>query len=236
MPIKSSVVILIFLTVTYFLFPDNDYNIFLKENDSEILNDLFTLNVGVMNFRNIGDIQNIDPVDSETIVEVIKNELEDVKLARLNRKAATLKAIEVYLSRHGDVTSDIEKKAYSNLDFFKDKVYYSNDNTEQSLIYEVFLEFNKSTDFFQITKKWFENIENPLYSLNISEPFERILKKEGDICRTKTANDKGPLDFLFYGELEKIDNVYFVNIYAYSELLKRRVADIAFVAESKDTA
>ena len=217
-----------------------ELNPFLKKNNSLLLTEMFTINIGIMKFKNVGNLQVIDPLDSESVVNSIKNELEKVKAIKLSRKAAVLKALNVYFNKIGDINNTEEEKENNKnedhkeeMQFLKRKVFYSKENLEQNSVYEVFLKLRKDDDFGEIAKLWFENIENPFYIKNISEPFERILKSEEDICMMKKANDKGPLDFLFYGEIERIDNIYFVTINVYSALLNKKVEEFSYVADSE---
>ncbi len=49
----------------------------------------------------------------------------------------------------------------------------------------------------------------------------------------KKENNKSPLDFLFHGEIERIDNFYFVTFYIYSALLNKKVEEFSFVSDSE---
>lgn len=221
--------IILFVFITAFISPEQELNQFLKSNDSTLLNEIFTVNTGIMKLKNLGNISQIDPLDAESVVNTIKNELENVRAVRLSKQAAVIKAIEVYLTKNQEDQDKTNKAS-----FFKRKVFYSSEKTDQSLVYEVFLELRKNNDFNQIVKQWFENLENPFYIQNISDPFDRILKNNEDICKNVKINEKGPIDFLVHGDIEKIDKLYFINIYFYSGLLKKNLAEVSFVSESKD--
>lgn len=210
--------------------PDEKLNPFLRKNNSLLLTELFTVNIGIMRFKNIGDLRAINPLDSENVVNSIKNELEKVRAIQLSRKAAVLKAMNVYLSR-GDNTGDEIKKA--DMEFLKRRIFYSNENLEQTSVYEVFLKLRSKSEFEKIVKQWFENIENPFYITNISEPFDRILKSNEEICLMKTTKKNVPLDFLINGEIEKIDNIYFITIYVYSALLNKNVAEYSYITDKE---
>lgn len=210
--------------------PDELLNPFLKKNNSSLLTEMFTVNIGIMRFKNIGDLKAINPLDSENVVNNIKNELENVRAIQLSRKAATLKAMNVYLSR-GDNTDDTNKK--DNMEYLKRRIFYSKENLEQTSVYEVFLKLRKNPDFEKVAKQWFENIENPFYIANILKPFDRMLQSNEDICLLKTTKKKVPLDFLINGEIEKIDDIYFVTVYVYSALLNKNVAEYSYIADKE---
>ena len=223
-------VILILCFFFYCIFYNSakeDLILFLKKNDSPILNELFTVNTGIMELKNIGNIKTIDPLDSQNVVNSIKSVLEKAPAIRLSKKEAVLKAINVFISK-------LEEKDKEKALFLKRKFFYSEEDASRSLIYELFLEFRRNEKFYPIAKQWFENIENPFYIQNISVPFKRVIKSEDEICKTQKANEKGPLDFLIHGEIEKIDNLYFVTIFVYSGLLKRRIKEFSFVSDSEN--
>jgi len=202
-------------------------NTFLEKNDDELLTKLFTVNVGIMNFKHIGNIKSINPLDSQNCINAIKLVIEKIPSIKLNRKAAAVKAANVLLEKTNE---DKKEKP----DFIKRKLLFSDWRTDQNIIYELFLELRKHEEFYPIARKWFENIENPFYVLNISDPMERILLNEEQICQDLKVNNEGPIDFLIHGEIEKIDNIYFITIFIYSNLLKKRVKEISFVTDSEN--
>lgn len=210
--------------------PDDQLNPFLRKNNSSLLTEMFTVNIGIMRFKNIGDLKAINPLDSENVVNSIKNELENVRAIQLSRKAAVLKAMNVYLSR-GDNTGDEVKR--DNMEFLKRRIFYSKENLEETSVYEVFLKLRNKPDFEKIAKQWFENIENPFYIKNISEPFDRVLKSNEEICLMKKTKKNVPLDFLINGDIEKIDNIYFITVYVYSALLNKNVAEYSYIADKE---
>jgi hypothetical protein len=217
----------VFFSFSLFSAINTDYNDFLKNNESQLLGDLFTLNIGIMKLKNIGNINLIDPLDSQNVTNTIKNVLDKVPSAKLTRKEASLKAVNIYLSK----LKDTEKQ---DALFMKEKLTYMDNFSTSNTLFEFFLMLKKHNDFSPIIKKWFENIENPFFALNISLPFDRILLNEETICETQKVNDKGPIDILIYGEIEKIDKVYFITIFVYSYLLQKKITDISFVSDSEN--
>ncbi len=224
---KKIILICIILFSLTSISPEIKLNNFLEKNNSPLLNDLFTMNIGIMKFKGIGNLREINPLDSQNMVNAIKNVLEKVPAVRLSRKEAVIKAIDIYASK-------LKENEKDPILFLKTKLFYSDLMTDSNLMYEFFLKLKDNTDYSPIAKAWYENIENPFYILNISEPFDRIVLNEENVClRTKTSNNT-PLDYLISGEIEKIDKLYFITIYVYSNLLKRRINEIYYVTGSQN--
>ena len=113
----------------------------LTKDEEKILNDLFTVNIGIMKFKYLGNIRDINPVDSQTLVNSIKLELDKVKNIRLDKKSAVLKALSVYTDMVGfssgsssssasstaSETQRITEKEKKNeqLEFLKQKLFFS---------------------------------------------------------------------------------------------------------------
>ncbi len=214
-----------------------DYNDFLKKTDNQLLIDLFTLNIGIMKFKTIGNINLINPLDSQNVLNSIKNVLEKVPAAQLSRKEACIKATDIYISK-------LKEGEQQDALFLKDKFFYMNNYNSTGAVYELFLLLNKNKDFEPVARSWFENIENPFFALNIPEPpssspsssfaMERILLSNDAICESQKTNGKGPLDILISGEIERIDKTYFITIFVYSQLLKKILKEISYVSDSEN--
>ncbi|MCK4797299.1 MAG: PEGA domain-containing protein [Spirochaetes bacterium] len=226
----SNKLIFIFHFIIYcniFIFSTTGLNNFLERNDSPLLNELFTVNIGIMKLKTVGNPLAVNPVDRQNVMDSFKNVLEKVPVIKLSRKAAVLKALKVYISKVKD--ADKEKGL-----FLERRLLFSGESIDKTLVYELFLEFRKNKEFYSIAKQWFENLENPFYVLNISKPFDRIIKSEDKICDIQKVNNKGQLDYLIYGEIEKIDNLYFITIFIYSCLLQKTVKEFSFVSDSEN--
>ncbi len=198
-------------------------NPFIDNSDDAMLKELFTANIGIMKFKKIGRLQLINPLDVQNVENSIKNVLDKIPAIKLTKKAAVLKSIDVYTKKIGTTYLTQKEKA----DYLQRKFFF-NETLDQNLIYELFLEFRSNKDYIYIAKKWYENLENASYSLNITRPFDRSVLNNDEIC---TANN---LDILISGEIEKIDKLYYVNLYVYSNLLKLKILDIAFVSGSEN--
>jgi len=144
---------------------------FFLTNNSEALKDLFTLNIAIMKLKNIGNLQQINPIDSQNVVNGIKILMEKIPAGTLSLNEAKIKAINVLINK----LSETDKEAARLLRL---KLYYTFENDDKDLLNELFKEFKKLQEFENIRQVWFENINNPFYALNISSPLERIIKTE----------------------------------------------------------
>src|SRR4030042_3625151 len=180
-------------------------NPFIDNSDDAMLNELFTANIGIMKFKKIGRLQLINPLDVQNVENSIKNVLDKIPAIKLTKKAAVLKSIDVYSKKIGATFLTQKEKA----DYLQRKFFF-NETLDQNLIYELFLEFRTHKDYTYIAKRWYENLENPSYSLKITKPFDRSVLNNDEIC---IANN---LDILITGEIEKIDKLYYINLFVYS--------------------
>jgi len=198
-------------------------NPFIDNSDDAMLRELFTTNIGIMKFKKIGRLQLINPLDVQNVENSIKNVLDKIPAIKLTKKAAVLKSIDVYSKKIGATYLTQKEKA----DYLQRKFFF-NETLDQNLIYELFLEFRSDKNYTYIAKRWYENLENPSYSLKITKPFDRNILNNDEIC---IANN---LDILISGEIEKIGNIYYINLFVYSNLLKIKILDIAFVSGSEN--
>ncbi|HPO50668.1 MAG TPA: PEGA domain-containing protein, partial [Spirochaetota bacterium] len=222
-----------FASLPFFLFSVDIIPDLLKNTDSQLLKDMFKCNVGIMRLKSVGKISKINPLDSQNAVNSIKNNLDEVTSIRLTKKAGALKAL-IYLK------SKLNEGEKKEIELLERKIRNSGENIDNSYIYELFLFMKKNPQFLQIAKQWFENYFNPFYLINIEKPFLRTTKDDKFICETETLkvsdneNAKGKLDFLFSGTIEKIDDIYFINIYAYSYFDDKIIADFSIVSDGQN--
>lgn len=218
---------LVFFASSIELVPD-----FLKKTDSQVLKDIFSCKIGIMQLKNVGKYNIINPLDSQNVVNTIKNNLDMVPTINLTEKSAVLKAFYIYKSK----LSDSEK---NNIQLLERKLLNSDNDIDNSLIYDFFLLLKNNNQFFQIAKQWFENYNNPFYTIQITKPFQRISKEDNLICEmdsfkiNDTETAKGKLDFLFSGTIEKIDGLYFINIYVFSYYDNKIISSFSFVSDSQ---
>ena len=212
------------------LHPDSKYFKFLDDKTKLQIDELFTFNIGIVNLRYIGNINTINPIDSDNAILTIKNILSEIPAVKLNKKSSVLKAIRYYNQKKNPQNS--KDKIDIDMNLIERKFYFSDTNIDNSIIYEVFLKFKKDTDFNTVAKLWFENHQNPFYTPLLSSTITRQLKDEKSICdANKTA--RGTLDMLITGDIEKIENLYILTFYVYSRLLDKRIATFSVVSDSE---
>jgi hypothetical protein len=206
---------------------------FIKRSDSTVLKDLFTLNVGIMDLKEIGKVNQINPIDRQNVSTSIKNVLESVPLVNLSNRDSIVKAINNYKAKLDDTGK-------TRIDFLEKKIKFSNELVDRSYSYQFYLEMKNNGTFTSIAKNWYDNYDNPIYSLFVAKPFDRTFADDKTICEiTKLTDSKGVardgnIDFLFSGEMEKIDNYYFIRIYIYSYLQNKLIDDFSLVADSEN--
>ena len=223
-------IIFLFLVILIVNIPAQADNIvpelFVK-NDSEILKEMFTLNIGIMRFKENGKITAINPLDSDNAVNSIKNALDTVTVADLTKKDAVYKAVLSLKSKLGDT----EKNKY---DILERKISYSGGNIDNNLIYELFLELKKNQNYAGVSKTWFENYDNPFYMIKTGMPLERVFYDDRTVCEMKNSQNKAPLDMLISGEIEKVEKRYFISVYFYSYLKNKVVKTFSVVTDSEN--
>ena len=64
---KISFLFLLLIFSSVLLFSEKMPNFFLEREESDILNKLFVVNTGIMKFKKNGNINDIKPLDSESI-------------------------------------------------------------------------------------------------------------------------------------------------------------------------
>lgn len=216
---KKFFLLFLYILFNFFLFSNTDYkNYFYDTTDDKAIKDLFSINIGIMNLKKTGKIQQINPLDLANIENAIKNLLEKIPSIKLSKKASITKSLNVYLKR----LSTNEKEKIEKTNYLKTKFFFS-EELDQNLVYELFLQFREHKDFSKVTRNFFENIGNFNYPLNITSPFERSLATYEKICEEKN------LDILISGEIERIDRNYYINLFFYSYLLKSKIAELTFL-------
>lgn len=228
----SKKVIIIFISVCitlYAIFSEEKSNAFLEKNDSPILNEIFTVNVGIMNFKEVGNIKEINPIDTQNVVDALKNVLDKIHAVRLSKSEAVIKAVEVFVSKKTNKTPTTNGDGNT---FLKKKLFLSQNQMDNAQVNELYITFKKNDTFSPIAKTWVENYSNPYYLLNVQPTFERIVAAPEEICNTAVTGKT--LDLLIHGEVEKIDKYYIVTVYIYSNLLKKRVREFSFVSDSEN--
>lgn len=228
--------ILIFSLIIIFSFPlfsQNKYFKYLEETESKLINELFTVNIGLMKLKNVGSINDMNPLDSENALSSLIDVMGDVPSAKLKKKESVMKALKFFLQKN---SSEKKTGTMSNIEILEKRLSLSEtDSIDNSVIHEIFLEYKKNTALQNIAKLWFENYENPFYILNTSKNIiERQIVSDKVVCDTVKANDAGFLDYLVSGEIEKIGSIYVVTYYVYSRLLDKKIANLSVVSDSEN--
>lgn len=223
----------LFIIFSFQLFSQNKYFKYLEENESKLINELFTINIGLMKLKNIGSINDMNPLDSENALSSLIDVLGDVPSAKLKKKESVMKALKFFLQKN---SSEKKTGIMSNIEILEKRLSLSETEAiDNSVIHEIFLEYKKSAALQNIAKLWFENYENPFYILNASKKIiERQIISDKVICDTVKANEGGFLDYLVSGEIEKIGSIYVVTYYVYSRLLDKKIANLSVVSDSEN--
>ena len=210
------------------LFPEKMPNFFLEREDSEFLNKLFTVNLGVMKFKKNGNINDIKPLDSEEIINSLKNEFELIQAIKLSEEEALLKAWSFFKK---NTTSSSSSSTINVEQVLEDQIRYQKGNifSKKKAVKILLSKMKASTDYAAISGKWYENYQKPVFSLNVQKIMERQVIPYKNICE----NSSSPIDFLVTGEIEKIEQGYLVSLEFYSSLIDKTFYKGAFICHKE---
>ena len=198
-------------------------NDFSMSEEATVLKNLFTINTGVMRFHKRGNINDINSIDSETIIKHIRENLQNISSLQLDQKSLLLHCIE-----------EIEKTT-SNLkpqtSMLRKQIKATKPHNLNRYNKEIIKLLKASPSLSPHRTKWFENYLRPVYHQNISE--EIIDYKIGEL-KTICQSHNPPIDILLTGDIEKLHNRYLVTIIVYSSLLNEVIYKTAF-ATTPDT-
>lgn len=199
------------------------------ENNAK-LKELYTVNIGIMKPRELGTINSISPIITENIVNTIRNELDIIDNVRLSEKDAYLKLISVYLKNS---KNPLESMLDHDIQHIEKSLGLSNKNNVSDKVSKEILRYvRKDTELNKIVGFWVQNKTQPLYNLDIKLPFDRIIANNIEIATNTKINSNAPLDYMFYGSIEKIDNEYFIAINVYSSFSKKDIAGVSLLVDS----
>ena len=220
----------LFLSLSFsyvLLFPERMPNFFLEKEESDFLNKLFTINVGIMRFKKNGNINDIKPLDSEEIMNSFKNEFELIQAAKLSDEEALLKAWALFKKDSTSASVNIEN-------VLEDQIRYQSSSLflKKKAVKIVLAKMKTSSDYVSISNKWYENYQRPVFSLNVQNFIERQIIPYKNICENSSAS----VDFLVTGEIEKIEQGYLVSIEFYSYLVDKIFYKGAFVCHKESIA
>ena len=210
------------------LFPEKMPNFFLEREDSEFLNKLFTVDIGIMKFKKNGNINDIKPLDSEEIINSLKNEFELIQAIKLSDEEALLKAWSFFKK---NTTSSSSSSTINVEQVLEDQIRYQKGNifSKKKAVKILLSKMKASTDYAAISGKWYENYQKPVFSLNVQKIMERQVIPYKNICE----NSSSPIDFLVTGEIEKIEQGYLVSLEFYSSLIDKTFYKGAFICRKE---
>ena len=210
------------------LFPEKMPNFFLEREDSEFLNKLFTVDIGVMKFKKNGNVNDIKPLDSEEIINSLKNEFELIQAIKLSEEEALLKAWSFFKK---NTTSSSSSSTINVEQVLEDQIRYQKGNifSKKKAVKILLSKMKASTDYAAISGKWYENYQKPVFSLNVQKVIERQVIPYKNICE----NSSSPIDFLVTGEIEKIEQGYLVSLEFYSSLIDKTFYKGAFICRKE---
>lgn len=210
------------------LFPEKMPNFFLEREDSEFLNKLFTVDMGVMKFKKNGNINDIKPLDSEEIINSLKNEFELIQAIKLSDEEALLKAWS-FLKKN--TTSSSNSLLINAEQILEDQIRYQKGNifSKKKAVKILLSKMKASTDYSAVSGKWYENFQKPVFSLNVQKVIERQVIPYKNICESSSSS----IDFLMTGEIEKIEQGYLVAVEFYSHLIDKTFYKGAFICRKE---
>lgn len=209
------------------LFSEKMPNFFLEKEESDFLNKLFTVDIGIMRFKKNGNINDIKPLDSEEIMNSFKNEFELIQAVKLSDEEALLKAWSFFKKTSASTSVNIDS-------VLEDQIRYQNGSifSKKKAVKIVLTKMKASSDYVSISNKWYENYQRPVFSLNVLKFIERQVVPYKNICE----NSSGSVDFLVTGEIEKIEQGYLVSVEFYSHLADKVFYKGAFVCHKESIA
>lgn len=209
------------------LFSEKMPNFFLEKEESDFLNKLFTVDIGIMRFKKNGNINDIKPLDSEEIMNSFKNEFELIQAVKLSDEEALLKAWSFFKKTSASTSVNIDS-------VLEDQIRYQNGSifSKKKAVKIVLTKMKASSDYVSISNKWYENYQRPVFSLNVLKFIERQVVPYKNICE----NSSSSVDFLVTGEIEKIEQGYLVSVEFYSHLADKVFYKGAFVCHKESIA
>lgn len=209
------------------LFSEKMPNFFLEKEESDFLNKLFTVDIGIMRFKKNGNINDIKPLDSEEIMNSFKNEFELIQAVKLSDEEALLKAWSFFKKTSTSTSVNIDN-------VLEDQIRYQNGSifSKKKAVKIVLTNMKASSDYVLISNKWYENYQRPVFSLNVLKFIERQVVPYKNICE----NSSSSVDFLVTGEIEKIEQGYLVSVEFYSHLADKVFYKGAFVCHKESIA
>jgi hypothetical protein len=211
--------ILIFLNIHSYISSQSIPNDFLENNSTKELIEIFTINVGIMRFKNVGNISEINPVDADNLVRSIRSTINNITAASLEPESALAKIVK-YLEKIQTNKKDI-------LMHLREKVIISPPSRRNKLIQEIMTHMNSTPSLQNIRNTWFENYNKPVYSIKTQEIIEYQIFDHKTISSKQTVQP----DILITGEIERIGSRYLIKILFYSSIKDQIIHQTALTSE-----
>jgi len=230
MNLKLCFLIFLFFFIFICIYPVEITPQLLIQENSPVLRELFTVNIGVMEPQILGRVNSVSPLEISNVANNIKNNIDLVPALSLSKKASLYKAV-LYCQKN--VTDEVSKRRLSILGR---RIFYSSMNSvSNSLVTEVYNELRKIPSTKNIAQKWFENYISSNYIPRTSKTFPFVLDENRIICENyPEISSIGRLDFLISGDIKRVDNIYFVFLYVYSYLDDRKVAEFNIISDKEN--
>lgn len=221
----------LFLSLTFssiLLFSEKMPNFFLEKEESDFLNKLFTVDIGIMRFKKNGNVNDIKPLDSEEIMNSFKNEFELIQAIKLSDEEALLKAWSLFKKNSTSASINTDS-------ILEDQIRYQNSNifSKKKATKIVLTKMKASSDYVSISNKWYENYKRAVFSLNVLKFIDRQVVPYKNICENSSS---ASIDILVTGEIEKIEQGYLVSVEFYSHLTDKVFYKGAFVCHKESIA
>lgn len=211
--------ILIFFSFHFYIYSQSIPNDFFEANSAKELIEIFTINVGIMRFKNVGNISEINPVDADNLVRSIRSTINNITTAGLEPNTALAKAVT-----HIEKTQTNKKDILRHL---REKVIISPPSRRNKLIQEIMLHMNGTPALQSIRNTWFENYSKPVYSIKTLDIIEYQIFDLKTISEKQTPQP----DILITGEIERIGNRYLIKILFYSSITDQIIHQAALTSE-----
>ena len=214
---KITIVFIVFYLMSSLLFSQSIPNQFFKNNSVKELSDLFNLNVSIMRFRNRGNINDINPVDSDNLVKIIRSTVDSISTAGMDEKDSLVKTI-TYLSE-----KDKSKKIL--YDSLKEKVQNTPVTHLKKYEKDILTFMSSIKVLSEIRNKWYENYKKPVFSIKTTDIIDYSIIDYKTICEKQTPQ----YDILITGDIEKVQDKYLISIIFYSLHRNKIIHKTAFM-------
>lgn len=118
MTIFNKKLIILFLSISYNLLFSIDIYKYLSTTDADLLKDFFSINIGIMRLKNSGNLNLIDPIDSENVTNTIKTTLDLVTYGKMDKKSALNKSYNILKQKDKNILDSKEQEIFKKKNIF----------------------------------------------------------------------------------------------------------------------